>query len=294
MAIFTGSAVALVTPFKDGKVDYPAMEQMIEEQIAQGTDALAVCGTTGEAPTLKDEEQIQIVRFAVMQTAGRIPVIAGAGSNDTDHAVYMSCALKDVGADALLLVTPYYNKCSQDGLVSHYITIANAAELPCILYSVPGRTGVNITPYAVSRLCDHPYIAAIKEASGNISQVAEIAQYISDDFDLYSGNDDMVIPIMSLGGKGVISTAANVVPKDMHQMTERFFKGDIQGAAELQLSMKPLMDALFCEVNPIPVKAALHMLGKIQAEYRLPLCAPSPQSLERIRNELTRYGLLPL
>ena len=294
MAIFTGSAVALVTPFKNGKIDYTAIEQMIEEQIQQGTDALAVCGTTGEAPTLKDDEQIEIVRFAVKQTAGRIPVIAGAGSNDTDHAIYMSCALKAVGADALLLVTPYYNKCSQDGLIAHYTAIADAVKLPCILYSVPGRTGVNITPYAVSHLCSHPYIEAIKEASGNISQVADIAQYISDDFTLYSGNDDMVVPIMSLGGKGVISTTANVIPKDVHEMTKRFLKGDVQGAAELQLRMKPLVDALFCEVNPIPVKAALHLLGKIQEEYRLPLCSPSSQSLTRIREELVHYKLLPV
>ena len=292
MNIFTGSATALVTPFKNHEVDFPAMEHLIEEQIAEKADALVLCGTTGEASTLSDREQIETVRFAVQTTNGRIPVIAGAGSNDTAHAISMSCSLKEIGADALLLVTPYYNKCSQEGLIAHYTAIADAAELPCLLYSVPSRTGVNIAPDTVAELCRHPYIVGIKEASGSISQVTEIARLISDDFALYSGNDDMVVPVLALGGAGVISTTANVLPGDMHRMTERFFRGDVEGAARLQLGMKPLIDALFCEVNPIPVKAALHLLGKIEPEYRLPLCAPSAKSLERIRNELIRYGLL--
>lgn len=292
MTLFTGAGTALVTPFRNGEVDYSSLGLLIEWQIKEGIDALIICGTTGEASTLNDEEHIETVKYAVEKTDGRVPVIAGAGSNDTKHAIDMSQALEDVGVDGLLLVTPYYNKCTQRGLISHYTAIADAVNIPTILYSVPGRTGVNISPLAVKELCDHPNIAGIKEASGNIAQVVDIARYVNEDFALYSGNDEMTVPILSLGGKGAISVVANVIPKDTHNMIMRYLEGDIEGSARMQITMKPLIDALFCEVNPIPVKAALYKMGKIQMEYRLPLCEPSQESLNEIDRELRSYGLL--
>ena len=264
---------------------------MIERQIENGTDAIAVCGTTGEASTLEKEEHVEVVRFAVEKSARRVPVIGGAGSNDTRHAVEMSLALEEAGVDALLLVTPYYNKCTQTGLITHYLTIADKTDTPIILYSVPGRTSVNITPETVGELCGHPRIVGIKEASGNISQVVDMAAYISPDFHLYSGNDDMVVPLLSMGGSGVISTIANLIPQDTHNMVEKFLRGDVEGAARLQIAMKPLIDAIFCEVNPIPVKAALALMGLIKAEYRLPLCPPAKASLSKIKKAMKEYGL---
>jgi 4-hydroxy-tetrahydrodipicolinate synthase len=268
------------------------MGQLIDWQIDQQIDALVICGTTGEASTLDDKEHIKTVQYAVDRVARRVPVIAGAGSNDTRHAIQMSRSLKDIGADGLLLVTPYYNKCTQKGLITHYTVIADSVEIPMILYSVQGRTGVNISPFVVSELCNHENIVGIKEASGNISQVVEIARYVSDTFSLYSGNDDTIIPLLSVGGKGVISVVSNIVPRDTHIMVEKYLKGDVIEASRMQLEMKPLIDALFCEVNPIPVKAALKMMGKIEQEYRLPLCDPAPESLALIERELKAYGLI--
>ncbi len=292
MTLFTGAGVAIVTPFQDGKVDFPCLGQLIDWQISQEIDAIIVCGTTGEASTLNDKEHIETVQYAVEKVNGRIPVIAGAGSNDTAHAIYMSEELEASGVDGLLLVTPYYNKCTQKGLIQHYTKIADAVNIPIILYSVAGRTGVNISPSTVFELAKHPNIVGIKEASGNISQVVEIAKCISDDFALYSGNDDMIVPLLSVGGLGVISTVANIIPKDTHTMVMNYLLGDTKGAGRLQLEMKHLIDALFIEVNPIPVKAALNMMGKIKLEYRLPLCPPDEKSIEIIRKELIQYGLI--
>jgi len=292
MALFTGAGVAIVTPFKDGKVDFPCLGQLIDWQISQGIDAIVICGTTGEASTLNDKEHIETVQYAVEKVNGRVPVIGGAGSNDTAHAVYMSKELEESGVDGLLLVTPYYNKCTQKGLIQHYTKIADAVNIPIILYSVAGRTGVNISPSTVFELAKHPNIIGIKEASGNISQVVEIAKCISDEFALYSGNDDMVVPLLSVGGLGVISVVANVAPKDTHDMVMKYLSGDVKEAGRLQLEMKHLIDALFIEVNPIPVKAALNLMGKLELEYRLPLCPPDEKSMEVIRKELTAYGLI--
>lgn len=292
MTLFTGAGVAIVTPFSDGKVDFPALGQLIDWQISQEIDAIVVCGTTGEASTLNDKEHIETVQYAVEKVNGRVPVIAGAGSNDTAHAIYMSQELNALGVDGLLLVTPYYNKCTQKGLIQHYTKIADSVNIPMILYSVAGRTGVNISPSTVFELAKHPNIVGIKEASGNISQVVEIAKCISDDFALYSGNDDMIVPLLSVGGLGVISTVANVIPKDTHDMVMKYLSGDTKEAGKLQLEMKHLIDAMFIEVNPIPVKAALNVMGKIKLEYRLPLCPPEEKSMEIIRKELAEYGLI--
>lgn len=292
MTLFTGAGTALVTPFRNGEVDYDSMGQLIDWQIDQEIDALVICGTTGEASTLDDNEHIKTVQYAVDRVAGRVPVIAGAGSNDTRHAIQMSRSLKEIGADGLLLVTPYYNKCTQKGLITHYTVIADSVEIPMILYSVQGRTGVNISPFVVGELCNHENIVGIKEASGNISQVVEIANYVSDTFTLYSGNDDTIVPLLSVGGKGVISVVSNIAPRDTHTMVENYLQGNVVEAARIQLKMKPLIDALFCEVNPIPVKAALKMMGKIEQEYRLPLCDPAPVSITIIERELKAYGLI--
>ena len=292
MTLFTGAGVAIVTPFQNGAVDFPSLGQLIDWQISQEIDAIVVCGTTGEASTLNDKEHIETVQYAVEKVNGRVPVIAGAGSNDTAHAIYMSNELEALGVDGLLLVTPYYNKCTQKGLIQHYTKIADAVNIPIILYSVAGRTGVNISPSTVFELAKHPNIVGIKEASGNISQVVEIAKCITDDFALYSGNDDMIVPLLSVGGLGVISTVANIIPKDTHTMVMKYLSGDTKTAGKLQLEMKHLIDAMFIEVNPIPVKAALSMMGKVNMEYRLPLCPPDEKSMEIIRKELALYNLI--
>jgi 4-hydroxy-tetrahydrodipicolinate synthase len=251
-----------------------------------------ICGTTGEASTLNDVEHIETVRYAIKKAAGRVPVIAGAGSNDTRHAIDMSMALEAEGADGLLLVTPYYNRCTDKGLIIHYTAIADRVNIPIILYSVPARTGVNISPFVVSELCNHPNIVGIKEASGNMAQVVEIAKYVDEDFALYSGNDEIIVPIMAMGGLGAISVLSNIVPKQTHDMIVDFLNGDIISAMKAQLSLKSLIDALFCEVNPIPVKAALYLMGMIELEYRLPLCPPQSKSLDVIKNQMTACGLL--
>ncbi len=293
MAIFRGAGVAIVTPFKeDGSIDFDNYGELIEWQIAEGTDAIISCGTTGEASTMTDQEQIETVEYCVQKVAGRIPVIAGAGSNDTAHGIRLSKEVERIGADALLQVTPYYNKATQKGLVRHYTAIADSVNIPMILYSVPGRTGVNIQPKTVLELSKHPNIVAIKEASGNISQCAEIARLIPDDFAMYSGNDDMVTPLLALGGDGVISVLSNVAPKATHDMVQKFFDGDISGSIKLQLDMKPLIDALFAEVNPIPVKGALDIMGKSKMNFRLPLCEPEDSTMALLQKELKAAGLI--
>ena len=293
MALFTGCGVAIVTPFlQDGGVDFQCFRELIEWQIAEGIDAIVACGTTGEASTLDDDEHVETIRFCVEVTNGRVPVIGGAGSNDTRHGINLAKRIEATGVDGLLLVTPYYNKCSQAGLIQHYTATADAVNIPCILYSVQGRTGVNIEPATVAELSKHPRIVGIKEASGNIAQVAEIARLVPEDFAIYSGNDDMVVPLMSLGGIGYISVIANVAPADSVRMSRSFLEGDLITARKLQLEMKALIDSLFADVNPIPVKAALAMMNRCKLEYRLPLCPPNQQVNERIQREMTGYGLL--
>lgn len=293
MAIFRGAGSAIVTPFmENGNIDFDTFGSLIEWQISEGIDAIVVCGTTGEASTLNDDEHIETVRFCVEIVAGRVPVIAGAGSNDTRHCISLAQKVEAAGADALLLVTPYYNKCSQRGLIEHYRAVADAVNVPCLLYSVPGRTGVNIEPATVAELSAHPNIVGIKEASGNIAQVAEICRVVPDDFAVYSGNDDMVIPLLSVGGIGCISVIANIMPKETSDMVTCYLNGDIERGKQLQLSMKPLIDSMFADINPIPVKAALHLMGKGALSYRLPLSPPSQQVMERIQREMTEVNLI--
>ena len=291
MSMFKGSGVALVTPFKDGRIDYTALEGLIEWHIEAGTDAIIVCGTTGEASTLSPVEKLSLVEFAIKKANGRIPVIAGSGSNDTSHSMYLSKEMEYAGADGLLIVTPYYNKATPAGLIKHYNAIADYVEIPIILYSVKSRTGVNITPAVVRELKKHPNIRGIKEASGDISQICEIAALADHDFWLYSGNDDHTISMMALGAAGCISTVANIIPAQYHQMTKDYLEGRHKTAAKKQLAMLPLIHAVFAEVNPIPVKAALHIMGKIQKEYRLPLCEPSNETLYLLFDEMKRYGI---
>ena len=271
MSIFTGAGVALVTPtHADGSVNYEKMKELIEFQLANDTDALIICGTTGEASTMPDEAQVECVRFAKEVAAGRVPIIAGAGSNDTAHCIELAQACEKAGADAVLLVTPYYNKATQKGLILHYTAVAESISIPIILYNVPGRTGCNIAPKTVAELSKVKNIVAVKEASGNLSQIAEIASLVGPDFDIYSGNDDQILPILSLGGKGVISVLSNVAPKQTHDMVMNFLNGDVKAATKLQLDAIELISALFCEVNPIPVKAALNLMGYEVGSCRLP------------------------
>ncbi len=291
MSMFKGSGVALVTPFKDGRIDYHALEGLIEWHIDAGTDALIVCGTTGEASTLSPVEKLSLVEFTIKKADGRIPVIAGSGSNDTSHSMYLSKEMQYAGADGLLIVTPYYNKATQTGLIKHYTAIADYVDVPIILYSVKSRTGLNITPSTVKELKKHPNICGIKEASGDISQICSIAALADQSFRLYSGNDDHTISMMALGAVGCISTVANIIPAQYHQMTKDYLEGRHNAAAKTQLAMLPLIHAVFAEVNPIPVKAALHIMGKIQKEYRLPLCEPSNETLYLLFDEMKRYGI---
>ena len=293
MSIFTGAGVALVTPMNaDGSVNFEKMKELIEFQIANNTDALIICGTTGEATTISDEDQIECVRFAKEVAAGRVPVIAGAGSNDTAHCIELAQACEKVGADGVLLVTPYYNKATQKGLILHYTAIAESINIPIILYNVPGRTGCNLAPKTVAELAKVKNIVAVKEASGNLSQVAEIAALVGPDFDIYSGNDDQILPVLSLGGKGVISVLSNVAPKETHDMVAKFLEGDVQGAIKLQLDAIELISALFCEVNPIPVKTALNLMGYEVGACKLPLCDMEPKNLETLKTAMKNYGLI--
>lgn len=293
MAIFTGSGVAVITPLRANKeVDFDALGNLVEWHIAEGTDCIVVCGTTGEAATLSFDERIEVIKFVVDKAAKRVPVIAGAGSNDTKQGVLLAQRAADAGASAILNVTPYYNKATPKGLIRHYMEYAENVSIPSILYSVPSRTGVNITPAIAKELKKHPNIIGIKEASGNISQIVEMARLVDDDFALYSGNDDHVLPILALGGSGVISTIANILPKDTHDLVAKYFAGDIEGSRAIQLKQKPLIDAIFSEVNPIPVKAAVHLMGKCRLEYRLPMCEPEDYTIERLKKEMHDYGIL--
>jgi 4-hydroxy-tetrahydrodipicolinate synthase len=293
MSLFKGSGVAIVTPFKeDESINFEKLGELIDWQIEESTDALIICGTTGEAATMDDNEHKEAIRFAVEKVAGRIPVIAGTGSNNTAHAIEMSQFAESVGVDGLLVVTPYYNKGTQNGLVKHYTVIADSVNIPIIVYNVPGRTGVNILPETVAELAKHANIQGVKEASGNISQVVEVARLVPDDFYIYSGNDDMIVPLLSVKGDGVISVVANIAPKDTHDMVMKFHAGDLKGACELQLKMKALIDALFKEVNPIPVKTALNLMGREVGGFRLPLCEMSEGPLENLKKEMSLYGLL--
>ncbi|MDR1292987.1 MAG: 4-hydroxy-tetrahydrodipicolinate synthase [Clostridiales Family XIII bacterium] len=293
MTIFKGSGVAAVTPFKDGKVDFDSYGPLLDWLVDEGSDAIISCGTTGEVSTLTQAEQMDTIRFAVERVAGRVPLVAGAGNNETAVAVKNAELAQEAGADALLVVTPYYNKASRRGLIEHFTAVAHATDLPVILYSVPSRTGVNIAPDVCEELSGIPNIAGIKEASGDISQVAEIARRTSaNDFDLWSGNDDMVVPLMSLGGAGVISTVANIIPRETHDMCAAWLGGDAAKARDLQLWMKPLVDAVFMEVNPIPIKAALHLMGRIPYEYRLPMCPMEEGNFAKLKALMAGYHLL--
>ena len=292
MILFTGAATALITPFKDGKIDYVNMGKLIEWQIEQGIDALVVCGTTGEASTLSAKEKVQLTKFTVDLAAGRVPVIAGTGGNCTESTLSLTQEIESLGVDGLLIITPYYNKCTEAGLISHFEKIADAVSTPILMYSVPSRTGVNMTEAAVKVLKEHPNIIGLKEASGNLSQVCQLAAHISEDFSLYSGNDDQTVPILSLGGLGCISTVSNLIPAVYSRMIHDFLDGSVKEAGRRQVALKPLIDALFCEVNPIPVKAALHIMGKCEPEYRLPLCPPSNKTQYLLFDTLKEYQLV--
>ena len=290
--IFTGAATAIITPFKDGAVDYDTYGKLIDWQIEQGIDAIVSVGTTGEGPTLSHDEHREVIRYCVEKVAGRVPVVAGTGSNCTEEAIGLTKFAKQVGADAALLVTPYYNKATQNGLIASFEAVADAADLPCILYNVPSRTGCNIQPATVAKLAEHPNIVAVKEASGNISQVAQIAALAGDKIDIYSGNDDQIVPIMSLGGKGVISVLSNVAPAATAGICKRFASGDVAGAREMQLRYLPLIDALFCEVNPIPVKAAMAAMGWGENSLRLPLTCMEAEHEAKLLACMRELGLI--
>lgn len=291
--IFEGSAAAVITPMDDdGNIDFSAMERLLDFQMENHTDGIVVNGTTGESAVLSDEERLQIIAFTIKHIGGRIPVIAGTGSNCTAHAVRLSKEAEALGADALLVVTPYYNKASQQGLQEHFTAIADSVKLPIILYNVPGRTGVNISPETCRKLSGHPNIQAIKEAGGDISRVAKIASLCRNDLDIYSGNDDQTVPVLSLGGKGVISVLANIMPKEMHEMCRLFLDGKTAESAGMQLELLDLMNALFCEVNPIPVKAALNLMGFCKESYRLPLTPMGSTERDRIIKVMKRYLLI--
>ncbi len=291
--IFTGAGVAIVTPMNpDESINFDRLGQIIDNQIENGTDAIVICGTTGESATMTDQEHVDCIEYAVKRVNGRVPVIAGAGSNHTSYAVWMSKEAKRVGADALLHVTPYYNKTSQTGLIRHFNAVADATDLPIILYNVPSRTGVNITPATYRELAKHPNIVAAKEASGNISQIAQIAQACGDELDLYSGNDDQIVPLLSLGAKGVISVLSNIMPRETHDICRLFFEGKIAESRALQLKLLPLINALFSDVNPIPVKEAMNMMGWECGECRLPLVSMQPQAREHLRSLMLEQGLI--
>ncbi len=290
--IFEGAATALITPMKNGVVDYDSFGRLIDAQIAGGIDALVVCGTTGEAATLTDEEHKECIKFTVEKTAGRVPVVAGTGSNDTAYANDLTRYACDVGVDGLLLVTPYYNKTSPKGLVKNFLATAEIATKPIILYNVPSRTGMNITLPALRELARHERIVGLKEASGNLSQVAEIAAELSDDLAIYSGNDDQIVPVMSLGGRGVISVLSNIMPRETHNICSLYLEGKVKESRDIQLKLLHLINNLFIEVNPIPVKAACALMGMCSEEIRLPLCEMEDANLEKLKASLRREGLI--
>ena len=290
--VFLGAATAIITPLNEKGIDFAAFEKLIEWQIAEGIDAIVVAGTTGEGSTLTDEEHKAAIKFCVDTVAGRVPVIAGTGSNDIAYAISLTKYACEVGADAMLLVTPYYNKATQNGLIKSFTAVADVSTKPCILYNVPSRTGCNLKPETCAVLAKHPNIVAIKEASGDISQVAAISRLCGDNLDIYSGNDDQIVPIMALGGKGVISVLSNVLPKETHEMTKLCLDGDFKSAAELQLKYLKLINALFCEVNPVPVKTAAALLGWCSDEMRLPLCEMDDANKAKLVSAMKAHGLL--
>lgn len=294
MAIFKGAAVAIITPMhQDGSVNYEEFQKLIEFQIENGTDAIVVCGTTGEASTLSHEEHLDAIKFCAEVVKKRIPVIAGTGSNSTETAIYLSKEAEKYGVDGLLLVTPYYNKATQNGLYAHFKAIADAVQIPIILYNVPGRTGCNLLPDTIVRLCkDVKNIVGVKEASGNINQIATLAAKADGCVDIYSGNDDQIVPIMSLGGLGVISVLSNVAPRQTHDICAKFFEGDVKESCRLQLQAIDLIASLFCEVNPIPVKKAVSMIGFEAGPLRMPLSEIEPKNEERLRASMKNYGLI--
>ncbi|MCI9055774.1 MAG: 4-hydroxy-tetrahydrodipicolinate synthase [Oscillospiraceae bacterium] len=291
-AIFTGSGVALVTPFTSGGVDYPALEKLLDFQLDRGTDAVIVCGTTGEAATMSYAERMAVIEAVVRRVDGRVPVIAGSGANCTETAIALSRDAVSAGADGLLVVTPFYNKATQRGLVRHYTAVADAAEKPVILYNVPSRTGVKCTAETYAALAQHPNILGVKEAGGDLALIQKTRELCPEDFYIWSGNDDETAPIMLLGGKGVISVAANVAPDRMHDLTRACLEGDFVSAGRMQLELRALCEALFWEVNPIPVKTALALMGMCEEVFRLPLCEMEPENRERLAAVLQRYGLV--
>jgi len=290
--VFTGAATAIITPMRNNEVDYEAFEKLIEWQIEKGIDAIVVCGTTGEASTLTDEEHKECIRFCVEKVAGRVPVIAGTGSNDTAYAIELTQYACEVGADAILLVTPYYNKATQAGLVKSFVAVADVSTKPIILYNVPSRTGCNIQPATAAILAEHPNIVAIKEASGNISQIAELAALTRGKLDIYSGNDDQIVPILALGGKGVISVLSNPMPTETHDICQKFFEGDMAGSLKLQLDLLPFVNALFSEVNPIPVKACMQAMGYCEGDIRLPLTPMEDAHREKLLDIMRELKLI--
>lgn len=294
MAIFKGAGVAIVTPFnEDGSVNYEKLAELIEDQIAGGTDCIIICGTTGESSTLSHQEHIDVIKYCVDTVAGRVPVVAGTGSNSTAEAVYLSKEAEKCGADGLLAVTPYYNKCTQKGLIEYYTAIAEAVDIPIIMYNVPGRTGVNILPQTAVTLAKNvKNIVAIKEASGNIGQVVKLASLAEGCIDIYSGNDDQIVPLLSVGGIGVISVLSNVAPRKTHDMVMSYLEGDVATSSKLQLEAIELIDALFCEVNPIPVKTALNLMGKNVGPLRSPLTEMDEANVEKLRKAMVNYGIL--
>jgi len=289
--VFTGSAVAIVTPFTDDFIDFSKLSKLIDFQIENGTDAIVVCGTTGEASTQTIPEHLATIEYCIKHVNGRVPVIAGTGSNDTAHAVMMSQNAEKSGADALLMVTPYYNKTSQAGLIRHYNYVADRVGIPIILYNVPSRTGMSIAADTYRELSKHPNINGVKEASGDLNLIANTRHLCGDDLNLWSGNDEQVIPLMSLGAKGVISTVANIVPKQMSEMTRLMRNGKLEEAAAIQLQLIELIDAVFIEVNPIPIKTALNLMGMEVGQLRMPLCDMLPKNLEILKKAMKNMGL---
>jgi len=290
--IFRGAGVAIITPYTEDGINFPELGRIIDDQIKNHTDAIVITGTTGESATMSDEEHRAAIKFAVDHVKGRVPVIAGTGSNETSYAVDLSKYAESVGADALLVVTPYYNKCTQKGLIAHYTAIADAVNIPIILYDVPSRTGVGITTDTYVQLSKHPNIVAVKEANGDLSKILRLRAAVGDDLVIYSGNDDQIVPILSLGGQGVISVLSNVAPQETHDMCQAFFDGDTKKAEQMQVEYTDLIDALFCEVNPIPVKVAMRKLGYNAGPLRMPLSEMEPQHEKQLEDSLRRHGLI--
>ncbi len=290
--IFRGAGTAIITPFKNGEIDFESFAAIVEEQIAAGIDAIVVCGTTGEGSTLSDEEHRALIEFCLEKVNGRTCVIAGTGSNDTRYAVDLTRFACEAGVDGVLVVTPYYNKTSQQGLIKHYNMVADASSKPVLLYSVPSRTGLTITPETYYELSKHPNICGVKEANPDVCQITRTAALCGDSLLLYAGNDDMILPLLSLGGQGVISVLSNVIPKETHDICQKFFEGDIEESRRLQFKYLDLISALFCEVNPIPIKNAMHLMGKCSDEVRMPLCEMESAHLERLKRAMQDVGLI--